>query len=418
MHRTELLKIIFFGLFTVVNPAFAQTWTFTSTSTNMSWGAVACSADGTKLVATVPDGYGNVGISVSTNSGATWAMTSAPDTNDWFAVASSADGTRLAAEDSYFGVIYTSADSGTTWAMSGVPNWEWSSIALSADGTKMVASASDPDYNEYIFVSSDSGATWISNNVPGSSRVYVASSADGTKLVAAANLGSIFTSTNSGTTWQTNSGPITGFLYSVASSADGTKLVTGGGNSGIGYIFTSTNSGASWISNNVPGINSVYWSSVASSADGTKLMAVATSSDVDRQGASYIFTSTNSGTSWIQAEPLVKTWSGVASSADGCKLVGSAVAERFSPFPSAQYGGIYTLQITPIPWLNIASLHDNLVLSWLVPSTNFVLRQNLDLTTTNWVTLTKSPTLNLTNLQNQVLLSPSNSSGFYRLATP
>jgi hypothetical protein len=73
---------------------------------------------------------------------------------------------------------------------------------------------------------------------------------------------------------------------------------------------------------------------------------------------------------------------------------------------------------TPTPQLNIAASSTNLTLSWIIPSTNFALQQNFDLTTTNWTTLTNVPTLNLTNLQNQVIVSPSNSSGFYRLKTP
>jgi hypothetical protein len=68
--------------------------------------------------------------------------------------------------------------------------------------------------------------------------------------------------------------------------------------------------------------------------------------------------------------------------------------------------------------LNLTASNTNLDLAWLVPSANFVLQQNLDLTTTNWVTLTNTPALNLTSLNNDLILSPSNSSAFYRLATP
>jgi len=55
------------------------------------------------------------------------------------------------------------------------------------------------------------------------------------------------------------------------------------------------------------------------------------------------------------------------------------------------------------------------LLSWLVPSTNFVLQQKPDLTTTGWEILTNAPALNLTNLQDEVTLSPTNNSGFFRL---
>jgi len=40
----------FSGLFTAVNPAFAQDWTLTS-APNLPWSSIASSADGTKLVA-------------------------------------------------------------------------------------------------------------------------------------------------------------------------------------------------------------------------------------------------------------------------------------------------------------------------------------------------------------------------------
>lgn len=49
---------------------------------------------------------------------------------------------------------------------------------------------------------------------------------------------------------------------------------------------------------------------------------------------------------------------------------------------------------------------------------NFVLQQNQDLTPGNWVTLTNKPTLNYTNLNYQLSLSPTNTEGFFRLSTP
>jgi hypothetical protein len=81
-------------------------------------------------------------------------------------------------------------------------------------------------------------------------------------------------------------------------------------------------------------------------------------------------------------------------------------------------GGIWISQATPSPQLNITSLNDSLALSWIAPSTDFVLQQNSDPTTTNWMAVTDTPTLNLTNLQFEVTVSPTNSQGFYRLRTP
>ena len=81
-------------------------------------------------------------------------------------------------------------------------------------------------------------------------------------------------------------------------------------------------------------------------------------------------------------------------------------------------GGIYLWQTVRPPQLNLTPAGGNLAVSWLVPSTNFVLQLNSDLSTTNWMELPDPPSLNLTNLQNQVIVSPTNSSGFYRLVTP
>jgi len=120
-----------------------------------------------------------------------------------------------------------------------------------------------------------------------------------------------------------------------------------------------------------------------------------------------IYTSTNAGASWTPNGTPSLNWCSVASSADGSKLV--AVANG---------GGIWTSQSTPVPLLSITPSGTNLVLSWIVPSMDFLLQQNSDLTTTNWMEVTNTPTLNLTNLQNQVTLSSPVGNRFYRLKSP
>jgi len=118
-----------------------------------------------------------------------------------------------------------------------------------------------------------------------------------------------------------------------------------------------------------------------------------------------IFTSTNSGLSWMSADaPALQIWNSVVSSADGGFLV------------AANESGIWTSQTIPSPSINISPTDGNLALSWTIPSTNFVLQQSADLI--SWADVTNPLALNFTNLQNQVTLPPSNSSGFYRLKTP
>jgi hypothetical protein len=407
--RIGLLMTI--GLLAALRPAAAQTWTQTSAPTNY-WNSIAASADGTKLVAAV---YGG-GIYTSTNSGATWTLTGAPSDGGldsaWESVASSADGTKLVAVRFYDNPIYLSTNSGINWSTNG-PSENWQSVACSSDGKKLVAVVY---IGGPIYTSTNSGTIWTqATNAPDNWWQSVASSADGNKLVAAVGgrggggSGPIYASTNSGATWVKTFAPIENWI-SVASSADGAKLVAVSQlkpPSVGGSIFTSTNSGMNWtLANNIP---SEPWSSVASSADGTKLIAVGYSKSFSSLSgfslAGGIFTSTNSGAAWTQTIGPSNYWYSVVASADGNKLV-VAVSDD----------GIYISQTMPSPQVNIMPINGNFKLSWLVPSTNFVMQQSSDLTL--WADMTNAPTLNLTNLQNQVTLCPFNSSGFYRLKTP
>lgn len=411
MHRIELLLTIFCGLLAAVISAFAQTWTPTGAPTR-TWDTIASSADGTKLVAAVYAG----GIYTSTNSGATWTLTSAPSDGGidsaWESVASSADGSKLVAVAYYDNPIYVSTNSGMNWSSNG-PSEYWQSVACSADGNKLIAAAS---INGPIYISTNCGTTWIqATNAPNLWWQTVATSADGNILVAAPGgsgpAGPIYVSPDAGNTWVQTPSPYEEWM-SVAISADGTKMAALSDSSAnpqpSTVIYTSTNSGATWVPKTIPG---EYWWSVASSADGSKLMALAYWVSSYNGATTYtggIFTSTNSGTDWTQTiGPGTNYWWSGATSADGCKLVAAVSG-----------GGIYSSLTRTTPLVNIASFNQKLDISWIMPSTNFVLQQNRDLTTTNWVTMMSTPILNLTNLQEQVVLSPTNNRGFYRLATP
>ena len=80
------------------------------------------------------------------------------------------------------------------------------------------------------------------------------------------------------------------------------------------------------------------------------------------------------------------------------------------------FGAAATLQIRPSPLMNTTPINGALVLSWLVPSTNFVLEQSADLS--SWTDLTNAPVLNLTNLQDEVALPLPDGDAFFRLKTP
>jgi hypothetical protein len=279
--------------------SFANSSWFQSNVGNVNCSAIAASTDGVKMVAAANGGSG--ALYNSTDSGKTWSSTS-PVSGQWQAVASSADGTKLVAAIAG-GNIYTSTNSGNSWVVRTSVTKSWSSLASSADGVRLVAVVN----GESIYASPDSGVNWNLQSSGASKNWYsVASSANGSNLVAVVTSGGgIYT--NSGSSWSQTSAPSKSWV-SVASSADGTYLAaveTGG------KIYTSTNSGSTWIQqSNAP---SLTWASVASSADGSKLAAASANGG--------IYNSINFGATWTAASGTTnKTWNCITASADGSKL--------------------------------------------------------------------------------------------------
>ncbi len=285
--------------------SIGESWTAYDSS--RAWSAVASSADGTKLVATVNGGQ----IYTSANSGVTW--TAQASSTNWSSVASSADGTSLVAgvgnNASSVGYIYTSANSGIgSWSPHDSAR-QWVSVASSADGTKLVAAAygTAGSGNPGVYTSTSSGSSWaLSKAVQYCSSV--ASSADGTKLVATVYGGQIWTSINSGSSWLPYANSLN--WTAVASSADGSRLLAAVGG---GSLYISYNSGTNWAAVNSGA--TAEWTGLASSADGSRLVAVDSTGDV------YI--STDSGVTWAQrfGLPTTAAWTGAACSADGSKIV-------------------------------------------------------------------------------------------------
>ena len=404
MKNQKILLITSTALL-VVHFAKAQTWMSISAPSDYGLNSVALSADGATLLAGAFPGP----IIISTNSGCAWITNTSP-IGDWYGVTTSADGSKLAASSSTG--IYTSPDSGNTWISNNVPVLPWYSIASSADGNNLVAVANDSGsvfvHGGPIYYSTNAGTTWAQAIAPDEYWYSIASSADGTKLAAVVEAvydgssqppgGQIYISTNSGMTWTPSMAP-SKHWRSITSSADGSKLAAvayDGGYPASDPVYTSTNSGATWTST---GPTNHAWYSIASSADGNRLAAITYG------GLTY--SSTNAGVTWI-TNILSANWTSIAASADGNKLATTSVDPNL----------IYISQSSPTPLMNISPVAGGTMLSWIVPSKNFVLQKNLNFTTANWVTLTYPLTLNLTNLQNQVMLSPSDNAAFFRLATP
>jgi hypothetical protein len=200
------------------------TWypTTAPTSTLASYGSVSSSADGSRLFAVVA-GLTSTShaIFASADSGATWYQTAAPNLS-WYAVACSADGSKVVATAYNTNVIYTSPDSGANFTPHLVPLNSWFAVSSSADGTHLVSSLQFGG----VFTSADSGVTWVSNNVPGANCYAVTSSSDGSHLVAV-GINTFYSSSNFGQTWTSNNPPAA-LLRAAACSADGLKGIVAG----------------------------------------------------------------------------------------------------------------------------------------------------------------------------------------------
>jgi hypothetical protein len=127
----------------------------------------------------------------------------------------------------------------------------------------------------------------------------------------------------------------------------------------IGPIYTSTNSGATWINT----MQNFGWPiSLASDAEGTQLIAGKGERGFPLGG--QISISTDSGTTWLATSAPVNSWNAVASSVDGSHLVagigGTSASVITGPiFGSTDSGGTWRAMESPTNyWTSVASSAD------------------------------------------------------------
>jgi photosystem II stability/assembly factor-like uncharacterized protein len=81
------------------------------------------------------------------------------------------------------GPIYTSADGGVTWTAQNSGNAVWTALAISADGTHLVAATSVGAAGQ-LYVSLNSGVTWTVTTAPSLQWAFAAASPDDLHLMA------------------------------------------------------------------------------------------------------------------------------------------------------------------------------------------------------------------------------------------
>lgn len=224
---------------------------------------IRSSADGMKLVAIRINGE----LLTSWDSGETW--TPRANIGSGRMIAISADGTRLLAAGAS-GNIFMSSDSGANWnALESAGSRVWTSIALSGDGSRMIAGERDINgtFTARVWLSLDSGATWNAVRPPAASWPLVSISNDGSKMAVVGT--ELFYSNDSGATW-TERTALEGTWSSLQMSGTGLKLMVVVLIGTDRRIRTSQDAGETWIIEE----NSRGWTGIAASSDFSRMYGV------------------------------------------------------------------------------------------------------------------------------------------------
>lgn len=210
----------------------------------------------------------------------------------------------------------------------------WSSIACSNDGTKVIA-ATRADGNGGVFISTDSGLSWTNITTIGASGgssdwQAVGCSGDGSIMAAVEDGGNVWI--YNGSTWvELSDEPGSGSWTDVVLNDDGmviTICAKDGGYIWVGTADTTPGMYTTWKSTATSDIGanndgSGNWTSVACSGNGDVIYATDNHSDGGYTG--YIWKSTNLGNTWSYIVPTDSntwsneygTWVGIVCSSDG-----------------------------------------------------------------------------------------------------
>lgn len=308
--------LVLIGLIAILSPsvsqAFVITWTPTGSSNN--WYLTEIGGNSTNAVATPRQGN----IYSTSDLGATWI--SRGNYQTWAASGASSDGQHFAL-GVYGGHIWTSSDAGVTWTQQlNSPSENWTSISISNDGSKILAShETSGSTTTSIARSSDFGVTWTSSSnittLYACGITSVANSDNGNIAVATGGsytcLGYIYISTDSGATW-TSLGVSGKWKDSVVSS-DGTKMAVAG--AFANYIYVSNDAGATW--NSRTGSGSRDWLAISGNSNLSTLIAAVSSG--------YIYTSRDFGVNWTQeSDAGSRSWKSLSMSPNGLKSLAAA----------------------------------------------------------------------------------------------
>lgn len=246
------------GIYISSDEGWYWTKTLDASSNAFAFATVAISANGSVMYAgtrgptspqntTINGGY----LYRSTDYGLTWTQITSAGTKLWSKIAVSDDGTKLVAvtvattgyvSDEYVVTknpeLFYSTNSGSTWTNQGA-DAGWDSVSISSDGLRMWACSQESG----TWLSINSGTTWTQKRSVG--QRSLSATADGRVVIAIEN-NTLKMTSDTGTTWSTVTKPGAQNLNpaGVAVSGNGKNLILAVDN---GFLWLSNSAGSSWI---------------------------------------------------------------------------------------------------------------------------------------------------------------------------
>lgn len=271
------------------------TWTQATRPVPRSLVSLATTTDGSIVVAADSNGGTTGYLYVSTNRGSSWTTMTSAGLRRWTSIDVSGDGQRMVASV-WGGGVYVSSDAGSSWTLTSLITANWNVVAVSQNGLVIAVGAEIGS----LYSSQDGGATWSGAGVGTSSRRWssLALSANGQIIHASTRCGSssgMASSTTSGLSWVIRSVTPTCTSDTITTSGDGQLFLTSM-EATSGSWWYSTNAGSSWADwagriATSSSTNRVRF--VKMSSDGTKLVAARANSS-----AKLAYISKDSGVTW------------------------------------------------------------------------------------------------------------------------
>lgn len=282
----------------------ALTWT--EKRTTDYYVSIACSADGTKILAA----SSGARLWLSTDSGANWTEQRPGGDNDlnWRKVTMDSDGSVLLATESTNNNCYISTNGGTNWAEMGQSFGAYA-LCCDDDGSVIIIG----NYGGRMWRSTNSGTSWAEIYPYGTSNqnyIGVSCDSDGSVIFVGTGANGIRWSTDSGANWGSSSGGNSATdCFKV--DADGSVMFFATYNA---RVWKSVNSGTDW-SEVRPIDNGDYaWANLALSRTDGSVMFANPSYTPQR-----LYRSTDTGANWVEEQPAGATnatWK-ICCSADG-----------------------------------------------------------------------------------------------------